>query len=126
MSVINSKLHLTRAERLTDGSLIDVTEPAAEAGFVYSVAVTADLWNGYIVPSESEATMFLESKDERLWDVLGGLVIAIRERGKGKESMVDFPVLFRLKGELKTVFLRSLTVPGDNKIPVITIMLQDE
>ena len=40
----------TRQQTIDDGVLIDVTDPAAEAGFAVPVAVTAKLFHSYVTP----------------------------------------------------------------------------
>ena len=57
----------TRAQALSDGVLVDVTETAKEAGIRYPTAVTCAVWQQYVrVPEE------VPWQDERgrLWDVL--------------------------------------------------------
>ena len=66
----------TRAQALADGSLIDVTETAAEAGFRLPVAVTRTVWLRYCEWPEELGTG--QSTEGRLWDVLWLAVWAAR------------------------------------------------
>jgi hypothetical protein len=57
----------TRADALADGTLVDATATAREAGVKFPVALTRAVWNASVkVPAK------VECQDEagRLWDVL--------------------------------------------------------
>lgn len=111
----------TRQDALEDGSLIDVTTMAKEAGFKFPVAVTSAVWNGYIQPS-SEAIG--QSINGRLWDTL---CMAAQAGKKVQGGMMFFSVIFVLgKDQLKTIKFKSIIGPGDCGEPVITIMLPNE
>ena len=60
----------TRADALSDGMLVDVSEMAQEAGFKIPVAVTTSVWEECIYWPEDEANGYGQSTDGRLWDVL--------------------------------------------------------
>src|SRR4051794_40044352 len=57
----------TRTQAIEDGSLVDVTATAKEAGFRYPVTLTAAVWAEYVAVPDG-----VECQDEagRLWDVL--------------------------------------------------------
>lgn len=127
----------TRAQAIEDGVLIDVTETAKEAGFVYPVAVTAGVWAECIAVQE-----YTTDQDEagRLWDVLWMLRCAIarpqRAAELGQPPQNDEPPQNRVTFELyvkqndarpaDVVRLWSLCGLGDDAKPVITIMLPNE
>lgn len=114
----------TRTDAINDGILIDVTETAKEAGFVFPVAVTSALWTGYIEPSK-ESKRFGQSESGRLWDVLSVLFLTIRQNRD--KTTIQFPVRFIMKNRQKRViWLKAICGPGDNLEPVITIMLPNE
>ncbi|WP_059040678.1 DUF6573 family protein [Paenibacillus rubinfantis] len=112
----------TRADMLADGSLVDVSRLAKEAGIKIPVAVTRAVWDGYIVPDEKAKAMG-ESEDGRLWDCLWMFRLAIAgQRG----WRVFFEFLATLDGQHEKISLKAICGPGDNAEPVITIMLLNE
>lgn len=115
----------TRAEALTDGVLVDVTETAKEAGFRYPTAVTRAVWERYVaVPEDLSGE---QDEAGRLWDILWMLRFATR-RSQGETRDVRFELYVRMKpGEdLELVTLKAVCGPGDEAEPVVTIMLPDE
>jgi hypothetical protein len=113
----------TRAQALSDGVLIDVTETAREAGIVFPTALTAAVWAEYVrVPDGVDG----QDESGRLWDVLWMF------RHGARLTEYDGPeFLFELyvrndnrKAELVT--LKGWCGPGDELEPVITIMLPGE
>lgn len=109
----------TRAQAISDGVLIDVSDIAKEAGFKIPVALTSALYDTYIKSN-------LPGQDEqgRLWDVLCLLYI----QAKGCEgNILFFDVLFQRTEEKKEVKnLKAIIGPGDTMDPVLTIMLPEE
>lgn len=110
----------TRADAITDGVLVDVSETAKELGFRFPVALTSGAWHEAVALNEHD-----EGQDEpgRLWDVLWMLRVAIR---KESGSQVNYSVLVMKHGRHETVQLKSLCHPGDSGEPVITILLPHE
>ncbi|SRR6266511_280645 len=115
----------TRAQALSDGVLIDVTETAKEAGICYPTAVTCAVWQEYVRVPEK-----VPWQDERgrLWDVLWMLKMAVGLLPKDRPHDV---MLYRLcvqndESEPKEVTLKAVCGPGDHFEPVVTIMLPDE
>lgn len=116
----------TRAEALTDGVLVDVTETAREVGFAVPVALTAGVWaDVQDIPSSERG---VQDPDGRLWDLLymGGLAAS-------RTSTLDrSEILYHLHMELgvsprKRLYLAKLHVgPGDSGEPVVTIMRPEE
>lgn len=112
----------TRAEALDDGILVDAGKLAKEAGFVYPVAVTRMVWDGYIDPG----TMGLgQSVDGRLWDTLQLLRHAIKAAPVGENTM-RFRVTYVMGAQSRLVELKAVCGPGDQGEPVITVMLPEE
>jgi hypothetical protein len=121
-----------RAEALTDGTLVDVSETAREAGFIWPVAVTREVW---MLIEQIPASHNHEDVQGRLWDVLYMLHYAIKspkQRGGPNAVVVKKDAVethYRLTlhhtetadtdGEL---ILKALAGPGDHGEPVITIM----
>jgi hypothetical protein len=112
----------SRKQAIEDGVLVDATNIAKEAGFRFPVALTAELWHGWIEP-DNQGRREGQSETGRLWDVLTMLRHAIRG---SQGSQVDFDVLFQKEGKLEKVRLKSLCGPGDEAEPVITIMMPHE
>ena len=42
----------TREQAINDGVLVDVTQTAKKSGFRVPVALTSEVYNGYVVPKE--------------------------------------------------------------------------
>ncbi len=113
----------TREQAIEDGVLVDVSTLAKEAGLRYPVAVTRNVWDGYIVPDE-RARKLGQSETGRLWDLLWMFSIAARH------ASID-TILFRLyfimkERQRRLITMKAMIAPGDNGEPVITIMLPEE
>jgi hypothetical protein len=128
----------TRAQAIEDGSLIDVTDTAREAGFRWPVALTASAWVECVAWSEQDEARKPEytgqSEAGRLWDVLWMAFTAIRaakrEAGSSSDHRLAFtflriPTAGRGLRPRRTV-LHLVTGPGDSGEPVVTIMCPDE
>lgn len=120
--------HYTRAQAITDGTLIDVTTTAHEAGFTRPVAMTAAAWADAVAWTRDNA----EYQDEqgRLWDVLTMAHLAIRRSTTHDHNRVEFRVL-RIPNTPRATRprLTTLTIhigPGDDREPVLTIMTPTE
>lgn len=115
----------SRAQAIHDGTLIDVTEMAKEAGFKFPVAVTAAVWN-IIVPSLKQKERG-QDIDGRLWDTLYMLNYAIKTNKDNVQDRLIYEVYYANDtGKPKSRKLKSVIGPGDCGEPVITIMLPDE
>jgi hypothetical protein len=115
----------TRAQALADGTLIDLSPLAAEAGFRYPVAVTAAVWQ--ILEPSAELARLGQSATGRAWDVLQVLRAVIRH--SGHTDRIPFAPLFVLDAAYPTpqpVQLWALCGPGDDEAPVITVMCEGE
>ena len=137
MEVISS---YSRADALADGTLVDLSALARQAGFRYEVAVTVGVFavlapwaqgsqGDVSKPAEGQPLYGLgQSFDGRAWDLLTILLYEIR-RGKGG-ARVDFAPLFLMPGFAQDrpmpVQLVAICGPGDEGEPTITIALPGE
>jgi hypothetical protein len=115
----------TRAQALADGVLIDVTDTAREAGFVWPVAVTAALWAD--IEAIPPALVGVESTAGRLWDVLWMAYCAIRRADDTGGTQLTYGLLMQV-GESRRIryAVKLVSGPGDDAEPVITLMRPDE
>ena len=128
----------TRADALSDGMLVDVSEMAREAGFVIPVAVTRSVWDECVDWTEESEQGFGQSIDGRLWDVLFMAHWKIKSsREQSEDLLYQLNVIPKdTKAETITEIddftgakLTTLKInigPGDNAEPVITIMQPNE
>jgi len=119
----------TRAQAIDDGVLVDVSEVANEAGFSLPVAVTAAVWEKYISWSDSDTEkQAYQDESGRLWDVLFMLRMAIN--GCNDESVVRYRLLVIPRDGTSrrpvSVVLKAEIHGGDEREPMITIMLPNE
>ncbi len=110
----------SRAEAIADGTLVDVTPTAKEAGFKVPTALTAAL-RARLEPSERD-TMLGQSFQGRLWDVL----MVLKFHASVDTDTVFYEVLVADEGEQHTLSLKAMIGPGDEGEPVITIMFENE
>ena len=118
----------TRANAIADGTLVDVTELAHEAGFRVPVAITAAAWSDCVAWSAAD-TLRQTSQDEagRLWDVLWMASIAAR-RAIGERCLFQF---YRVPRGGRVTLPRPTTLnlhigPGDSGEPVVTVLMPHE
>ncbi len=112
----------SRAQAIEDGTLIDVSETALEAGIKFPTALTRNVWNQYV-----EIPQGVQGQDEsgRLWDILWMLHHAIKT-GQGGSNIL-YPLYVRNNNRhADFVHLRAICGPGDDWAPVITIMMPNE
>lgn len=118
----------SRADAIADGTLVDVSEMAHEAGFRFPVAITAAAWADCVAWSEADSErQTLQDESGRLWDVLWMAAPAAR-RAEGKRSPFQ---LYRVprggrvtRRRLTTLHLRIGL--GDTGEPVVTILMPNE
>ena len=120
---------ITRADLIADGSLIDVSEMAREAGFKIPVAISAGAWNDCVAWDDSDTNrQTLQDQSGRLWDVLWMAMVAARN--SRNTSIIRFPLLRVPRDgrsrEAEETTLKSIISGGDNGEPVITILLPHE
>lgn len=118
----------SRADAIADGTLVDVSKMAREAGFRIPVAMTAAAWADCVAWSDTDSER-QTSQDEagRQWDVLWMASLAAR-RAQGEHCPFQ---LYRVprggcatRPRLTTMHLHI--GPGDAGEPVITIQLPHE
>lgn len=118
----------TREQALEDGVLVDVSEMAQEAGIVFPVALTSELYHGYVVPSP-ELEGGGQSVDGRLWDVLW-MFRYYAQTCHGDRFTYAVGFLMEADaddaGSVVEVDLKAVVGPGDHGESVITIMLPHE
>ena len=117
----------SRAQAITDGILVDVSETAREAGFIFPVAMTRAAWSDCVEWSEADSQRQTHQDESgRLWDVLW---MASRAARRGGEE-IRFQLYRVARGGCGTrprlVTLKALCGPGDDAEPVITIMMPGE
>jgi hypothetical protein len=114
----------TRSDALADGLLVDVTETAREAGFLYPVALTRAAWE-LCVALSPPARRAGDDERGRLWDIIWMMRWAIGRSGGGPD--LAFEVLcVTTSVRPSRVALRAVVGPGDDAEPVLTVMLPEE
>ena len=127
----------TRAQAIEDGTLIDVSSTAREAGIVWPVAITAAAWADSVEwtdATEKRKGFTGQSESGRLWDVVWMLSLAVRAAmRRGLEASWEplFYGLYRTPREgrgvqPRKVVLKFVVGPDDNGRPCITVMLPGE
>lgn len=124
MEDMNLIYSYSRKEALEDGVLIDVSEIAKEAGFIIPTAVTSNLYETYVKPSDA-VNQCGQSIEGRLWDILHLLRLSIKDI-EPDTSILFFHVNFLMQNGIKRVKLKSVIAGGDNGEPVLTIMNENE
>ena len=120
----------TRAQALSDGTLVDVGSMAGEAGFRWPVALTAAAWADCVAwSSDDSARQTAQDESGRLWDVLFMAAYAIR-LAAGCGDRLLFP-LYRvprdgIETSAREVTLKLVVGPGDAGEEVVTIMMPNE
>lgn len=119
----------SRAQAIDDGSLIDLTEAAREAGFRIPVTITATAWADCVTWSDADSKR-QTAQDEagRLWDVIWMASLAARRAGNSQR--IAFTVN-RVPPGGRSLNPRPTTLhmcigPGNDAAPVITILLPNE
>lgn len=111
----------SRAEALADGMLRDAGDMAKAAGFRYSVAFTSAAWEKVVTVPQFALS---ESEEGRLWDVLSVLCWVAKDSDSDE---LEFVVSVSSQSEgIQEVPLRAVCGPGDDGLPVITVMLAHE
>jgi hypothetical protein len=112
----------SRAQAIEDGTLIDVSDTAHEAGITYPTAVTRAVWENHVRVPDG-----LAGQDERgrLWDILWMLRFAIARSPEG--DFLIYTVFVRTDDcPPEAVKLKAVCHPGDEGEPVITVLLPTE
>jgi hypothetical protein len=119
----------TRAQAIADGVLVDVTEPAREAGFRWPVAMTSAAWADCVAWTEGDSQQQIyQDESGRLWDVLWMAFNAIRSANGGTQMEYQLDRVPRdgQSIEAQLTSLKLVCGPGDAGEPVITLMLPGE
>lgn len=115
----------TRAQAITDGVLVDLTEWALETGFRVPVACTSTVWSQYIEPAD-DLRPAGQSERGRAHDVLWLLYVTICKCPPNTDQL-RFKISFLMSARnQQTVELKAISGPGDAGEPVLTLMLPDE
>lgn len=112
----------SREEAILDGTLIDVSTLAREAGFVYPVALSEALWQDIETIPDAYPH---EDVTGRLWDVLWMAYCAIRRDTSGRNPLI-FTLILHTNTIGEMYAIRMFCGPGDNAEPVITMMRPEE
>jgi hypothetical protein len=119
----------SRAQALSDGELVDVTQVAREAGFRHPMALTRAAWEACVAWSDADEqrTRAAQSESGRLRDLLQMGLHAIRV-GDGQEDRCEFTLarIPRDEAQAKREILELVCGPGDAGEPVITVQLPGE
>jgi len=111
----------TRKQAIEDGVLVDVSETAREAGFLWPFAMTAEVWN--LIESIPRRYSH-EDVSGRLWDVL--MVARASARAtQAHQNVIFFDVILHHEGGSR-VQLKLHCGPGDKGEPVLTLMLPNQ
>lgn len=110
----------TRKQALEDGVLVDISEPAKEAGIKFPTAVTQAVF-GVLSDTSSPGQDF----KGRVWDLLMVLRMSAKS---SKNDRICFAPFFTMRGSDKPepVPMWAKCGPGDDEAPVITVMLKGE
>lgn len=115
----------TRAQAISDGVLVDVSQEARALGFKYPVALTGTLNSQYVECPESMQAAGWNTA-ARLFDLLVSLIKRIKEiHGSTAELHFQFSVDMEESGRTD-VPVWACVNGGDSGEPVITIMLEGE
>jgi len=109
----------TRQQAIEDGTLIDVSSVAKEAGIKFPVALTRAVWTKYV---EVPTNITCQDEQGRLWDI----VWMFKKQIQAGDQMTFKVYVRNSAGRPKLETLKAVCGPGDNTEPVITIMLTNE
>jgi hypothetical protein len=119
---------ITRRQLMEEGTLLDISTTAREAGIIFPVAITAGLWAAYGDAESPDASVGF------VWDLCWMLRCAVRgaipcRKFKNELSETRFfqlIVKLRATGDSKLAEVKAVCGPGDEMEPVITILLPEE
>jgi len=117
----------TRQKALDDGVLVDVSDFVSDFGFIVPVAVTATLFNGYILPS-AKLVEAGQTSESRMIDLL--VILLLKIIARPHTDRITFNVSFDMDAgegsESRLVQIIAAIGPGDAGEPVLTIMLPED
>jgi hypothetical protein len=114
----------TRADAIEDGSLVDVTTMAADAGFSVPVALTRAAWVDCVEWSAEDSDRIVHQDESgRLWDVLWMAGLAARSHKEADRVSFTVHRVPRHGGTEQPVRVGLLLDigPGDEGEAVVTI-----
>jgi hypothetical protein len=114
----------SRKQAIEDGTLVDVSDTAREAGITYPVAITHAVHANYVSVPHG-----VTGQDERgrLWDVVFMLRFAITRHTDAEGDTLLYTVFVRNDDTApKPVKLKAICHPGDGGEPVVTVMMPHE
>jgi len=114
----------SRRQALEDGTIVDVTELAKQAGIKAPVALTRSVWEKYVELSPA-AEKAGNDTTGRLWDVLWMFRCAALQQPDESEIRYKLYVVTDAI-EPSLVELKATIGPGDDGEAVITILLPEE
>ena len=106
----------TREQAIEDGFLIDVTDTAREAGFVYPVAVTRAVWERYVTVPKGVSG---QDEDGRLWDIVWMGWIAARRETADRSCLLYRLLVRNDNRRAQLVTLKAICGPGWSASPMI-------
>jgi len=110
----------TWTDAVADGSLIDVSKTAKQAGFKVPAAVTREVYYGYLTP-DARSAQSGQNIEGRLWDVLS--MAHFYARRNTHKSSFTFPVSFAAgRDRTQTVRLKAAVGADDEMKPCLTIL----
>lgn len=114
----------TRAQAIADGVLVNVSEMAKQAGFIYPVALTRRVWED-CVEWDNKTEPLYQDEAARLFDLLS---VMHRTALECPIPVMHFSILRIPRGGSKPekVDLWALCGPGDDERAVVTVMFPDE
>lgn len=120
----------TRAQALSDGVLVDVTEIAREAGFRAPVALTVAAWDKAVAWSDTESIhQTPQNETGRAWDAVWMAYMAVSRASGGCRVPFQLYAVHRSDTAKRPRLMLHMHMhigPGDDSEPVITIMNPDE
>jgi len=109
----------TRQQAIEDGTLVDVSSVAQEAGIKFPVALTQAVWSKYV---EVPVNVTCQDEAGRLWDI----VWMFKKQIQAGDQMTFKVYVRNSAGRPRLETLKAVCGPGDTAEPVITIMLPNE
>lgn len=113
----------SRAQAIEDGTLVDVTEVAREAGIKFPTVLTREVWESYVALSPAAEAAGNDERG-RLWDIVWMFRCAGVRADVSELRFQLYVVTTSLEPELIT--LKAICGPGDDEAPVITILLPEQ
>ena len=120
----------SRAQAIDDGTLVDVSETAQEAGFTIPVALTRTVWTRLVALPEGYKGF--QDENGRLWDVLW-MARHYARRGANSDRVTMCVLVRDIRKDLhdshrppRKHFPIVAIGSGDTGEPVITIMFPED